>query len=99
MNKIKFNVECEMDERWVNQFMSFLEFMQYCGSIGHSCQVSFFADGDGDFRPHFKTDVSWQREYPKACVGSQKEDSYGIKPFNGECVELESFAEVMFDAG
>ena len=49
----KFIVECEMEERWINQFMSFLKYMEHNGEIGHSCRVGFVSDGDGDFKPKF----------------------------------------------
>ena len=50
---MKFSVECEMGERWMMPFLAMLEEMEYQGNIGHSGLVSIFADGDGDFHPHF----------------------------------------------
>jgi hypothetical protein len=57
---IKFNIECEMPERWVPHFLGMLKSMQYLGNIGSSRQVSLYADGDGDFRPKF----SWNETLP-----------------------------------
>lgn len=51
-----------MDERWVNDFCSMLNWMQSCGKLGHSSIVGFYSDGDGDFRPEFNVD----RKYDKA---------------------------------
>lgn len=50
---MKFNIECEMEDRWANDFCYFLLELQHNGVIGHSSLIGFFADGDGDFRPRF----------------------------------------------
>lgn len=55
---MKFTVECEMDESQAKAFASLLDYMQYCGTIGHSSNVLVFIDGDGAFRPKFKFDPS-----------------------------------------
>lgn len=55
----KFTVEVEMQERWIPHFMSMLKYMQYLGSAGSSRMVALYADGDGDFRPKFTTDIEW----------------------------------------
>ena len=52
--KVKFTVQCEMEERWIDDFCSFLNYIQSCGEQGHSALIGFYADGDGDFRPKFK---------------------------------------------
>lgn len=49
----KFTIECEIEERWINDFCSMLKYMEYCGNIGHSSIIGFYSDGDGDFRPKF----------------------------------------------
>lgn len=56
MAKVKFTIEATMDERWVDDFCSMLNHMERCGDIGHSSLVGFYADGDGNFRPHFNID-------------------------------------------
>lgn len=58
MSMRKFTIECEIPERWVNDFCAMLKDMQYFGEQGHSGVVGIYADGDGDFRPKFniKTD-------------------------------------------
>lgn len=57
---MKFVIECEMNDRWVDHFCSMLKYMERCGQLGHSCIVAFYSDGDGDFRPEFdiKTDFN-----------------------------------------
>ena len=62
--KKKFTVEVEMEERWVNHFMSMLNEMEKLGVTGSSQTVSIFADGDGDFRPRFKADTDWEEVEP-----------------------------------
>lgn len=61
-NKVKFTIECEMEERWVDQFLSFLSYMQMNGVQGNSEIVGFYSDGDGDFKPKFcfeKLNFEW----------------------------------------
>lgn len=60
-----FTITVDMEERWVNQFCSFLKRMEYDGSVGHSEKIAFFADGDGDFSPKFKIDTDFSNEEPK----------------------------------
>lgn len=55
--KVEFTVKCEMKKRWAEQFLSMLKYMQQLGSMGCSRNVTFYADGDGDFRPKFEWDV------------------------------------------
>lgn len=62
--KKKFTIEVEMEERWIDDFMSMLDKMEYLGNLGASRTVSIYSDGDGDFRPKFKTDVNWNRVKP-----------------------------------
>ena len=59
--KKKFTIEVEMEERWIDYFMSMLNKMEYLGSLGASRTVSIFSDGDGDFQPKFKSDVEWEK--------------------------------------
>ena len=59
--KKKFTIEVEMEERWIDDFMSMLNKMEYLGSLGASRTVSIYSDGDGDFRPKFKSDVEWSK--------------------------------------
>ena len=62
--KKKFNIECEMEERWINYFASFLKNMEANGVIGHSEILGFYSDGDGDFRPKFDFDIDIKKEKP-----------------------------------
>jgi hypothetical protein len=65
---MKFTIEVEMAPRWVPHFITMLKYMQYLGGVGSSRNVTFFADGDGDFRPKFKFKRSWFRSVPVASV-------------------------------
>ena len=62
--KKKFNIEVEMEERWIPYFMSFLKHMQYDGNIGHSELLGFYSDGDGDFRPKFTFSIDGETVNP-----------------------------------
>ncbi len=62
--KKKFTIEVEMEERWIDYFMSMLNEMECLGKIGSSNTVSIFADGDGDFQPKFESDVEWEKVEP-----------------------------------
>ena len=57
----KFTIDCEIPDRWVNDFCSFLRQLEYKGNIGHSSLIGFYADGDGDFRPKFTISTDWER--------------------------------------
>lgn len=46
-------ITCKMTREWMERFLRFLDVMQKDGIIGHSETLSFFADGDGTFRPKF----------------------------------------------
>lgn len=81
--EITFNIEVTMNERWINDFCSMLEWMESCGKFGHSSIVGFYSDGDGDFRPKFKFD----REY-KSTDGYWKKDGKELPDL-----------EVIYDAG
>ena len=60
----KFTIEVEMPERWIPHFMSMLKYMEQLGNIGSSRKVTFYADGDGDFRPKFKSEVEYETVEP-----------------------------------
>lgn len=62
----KFTIECEIPERWVNDFCSFIKYLEFCGNIGHSASVSFYADGDGDFRPQFDINTQFDIKMGKS---------------------------------
>lgn len=53
MGTRKFTIDCEIPERWVNDFCAMLKTMEYFGDLGHSGVVGIYSDGDGDFRPRF----------------------------------------------
>ena len=56
-----FTITCTMEERWIDHFMSMLNYMQYCGHIGRSRIICFYSDGDGDFRPEFVSDIEYNK--------------------------------------
>lgn len=62
----KFTIAVEMNERWIPHFMSMLKYMEHLGNIGTSRNVEIFSDGDGDFRPKFKTDIEFEVVEPVA---------------------------------
>jgi hypothetical protein len=71
-----FNLICSMKDRWVPHFLAALKYMQRLGGIGSSRMVSFFADGDGDFRPRF----TWDDSLPSDVEARKDED--GNKTFD-----------------
>lgn len=75
---VKFKLEITMPKRWAKKFIQMLDCMRWCGNVGASRVVAFYADGDGDFRPFDfkvnnkevkkladwnKLDVSWDAKY------------------------------------
>lgn len=56
---VEFTIKCRMKERWVPYFLAMLKRMQSNGNAGHSAIIAFYDDGDGDFRPEFKSDVDY----------------------------------------
>jgi hypothetical protein len=52
----QFIIKVIMRDRWIPHFLSMLKYMQKLGCYGSSRKVTFYADGDGDFRPKFKWD-------------------------------------------
>jgi len=50
-----FVLRVTMKKRWMPHFIAMLKYMEYLGGIGSSRQVTLYADGDGDFRPKFRT--------------------------------------------
>lgn len=59
--KVSFNIQCEMEERWVNDFCSMLKTMEDFGYAGHSGIVAIYSDGDGDFRPKFDIELDYEK--------------------------------------
>ena len=64
MGEREFTINVKMNERWINQFCSFLKRMEYNGNIGHSEMVHFCSDGDGDFRPKFDINTDFTEVEP-----------------------------------
>lgn len=53
-----FTVKVTMEDRWIPEFFGLLREMERLGHVGSSRHLCFYADGDGDFRPDFQTDVA-----------------------------------------
>lgn len=64
MENRKFIIECEVPERWVDDFCTMLYTMEYFGIQGHSGVVGIYSDGDGDFRPRFSIKTDYDRKIP-----------------------------------
>lgn len=62
MEKRKFTIECEIPERWVDDFCAMINSIQSNGILGHSSVVGIYADGDGDFRPRFNILTDWNKD-------------------------------------
>ena len=87
--EVEITIKAKMNERWVNDFLSMLKYMESCGNMGHSAVVGFYSDGDGDFRPKFEFD----REY-------EKQHGYWEHELAKENPERHlPKLEIMFDAG
>lgn len=83
-NEFTFTITATMDKHWVNTFCSMLKYMEHCGDIGHSSNITFYSDGDGDFRPKFNIDSPFE---PNGFIFESE---------NGQRFALNS--EVLFDA-
>lgn len=68
--KVKFTIECEMEKRWKDYFLSFLKTMECFGEMGHSELLGFYSDGDGDFKPKF--DFKETKYTPRASIPSKE---------------------------
>ena len=94
--EVEITIKAKMNERWVNDFLSMLKYMEHCGKIGHSSVVGFYSDGDGDFRPEFEFDVNFDKTEGikhKDLIERHKNDWNKIE--TSECL----IPGIMFDAG
>lgn len=64
-------IKVTMRKRWIPHFLAMLKYMEQLGRLGSSREVTFYSDGDGDFRPKFK----WDENLPS--------DAQAIKDDNG----------------
>ena len=74
--KRKFKIKAEIDERWVDDFCTFLYELEHNGEIGHSSLIGFYADGDGDFQPKFKIKTNHNFTKPKNKIRKEAEKIY-----------------------
>ena len=56
-----FTVQVTIEERWIPYFMTMLQRMEKNGELGRSEYLSFFSDGEGDFKPKFKSDIEFDK--------------------------------------
>lgn len=68
--EITFTVRCTMKRRWAAQFLGMLKRMEILGTVGASRPVTFFSDGDGDYRPKFTV----MGDVPEAAEGGTPDD-------------------------
>ena len=61
----EFTIKCKMRKRWVPHFYAMLKQMERYGSLGCSRNLSFYSDGDGDFRPKFDIDIDVEEAEPR----------------------------------
>lgn len=64
MKNRMFIIECELPERWVNDFCFMLKTMEFFGQQGHSGVVGIYSDGDVDFRPSFNIQTQFEKTVP-----------------------------------
>ena len=53
----EFTIKVKMSKRWIPHFLGMLKYMSILGHIGASRELTFFADGDGDFKSEFEWDI------------------------------------------
>jgi hypothetical protein len=68
----RFTIAVEMQERWIPDFLSMLNYMQHLGSVGSSRKVTLYSDGDGDFRPRFKPSIEYKKVEPRDDSGGNR---------------------------
>ncbi len=68
-----FTITCTMRERWVPHFLGMLKYMEQLGGLGGSRKVTFYSDGDGNFRPKFSLDgiPIKETEYAEGVIDSE----------------------------
>lgn len=91
---VEFDVHCKMNKSWANEFLSFLKYVEKLGELGSSRTVALYADGDGDFRPHFDTKLDFASREPIDVVS---EFEKGVK--DGSLSGNAYRADYLFDAG
>lgn len=72
----EFEIKVRMKKRWIPHFLALLHTMQSYGGLGCSRLLSFYSDGDGDFRPKFE----WPRHL--CCHAEPIKDDNGHKTFD-----------------
>lgn len=82
----RFTIECSMEERWIPHFLGMLKAMESFGSMGCSRRITFYSDGDGDYRPKF----TWADTLPDPETGIDAIEAKLAQPWQGD---------LFFDAG
>ena len=53
----EIKITAQIQERWIPEFLAMLKAMETLGKVGSSRTITFYSDGDGDFRPKFDWDI------------------------------------------
>lgn len=104
MSRVKFTIDVDMEEKWVDDFCSFLRYLQFCGDARHSSIVGFYADGDKGFRANFNIGMNFNikdGEMNSLRNTFVKESQYLIQTSRGNTLPYISAFNVerVFDAG
>ena len=75
---VTFTITCTMRRRWAEQFLGMLKWFERLGGVGASREVTFFADGDGDFRPVFALPNGIDVATPRV----DDPENFNAKPFD-----------------
>lgn len=93
-----FTIKCTMEERWIPEFLDMLNTMELWGMIGHSGLLGFYSDGDGDFRPMFKTKQDYDTD---RVIAMHRKETIERYKDSATLIETSPCAipEILFDAG
>lgn len=58
---MKLTINVEMEDSWVDPFLSMLKEMEDNGKAGRSRLIAFYSDGDGSFQPKFDFSCSFNQ--------------------------------------
>ena len=96
-DNVEFVIKCKMKERWVPYFLAMLKRMQSNGNAGHTAILAFYDDGDGDFRPEFKSNVDYP--YPITKTSYDWKEENGTVHKGIDIINSLDYISELFDAG
>jgi hypothetical protein len=96
-DNVEFVIKCKMKERWVPYFLAMLKRMQSNGNAGHTAILAFYDDGDGDFRPEFKSNIDYP--YPITKTSYDWKEENGTVHKGTDIINNITDIEELFDAG